>query len=179
MTQIRLLLLFAISGPGLFLLLISLVMRMHKKRKIARCSASATGKVVDYYHKYTGDRITSAYVGPVVEFENETGCKYTAQKTFSGVVTKFDSRRNNLENAMWEDSKGILHVVSGRQGLPVLAMAEKLWPKGSEMTVWYDPRDPGKYHYIGTPIRSSMLQKIYLITGAAFVLIGIIVSILI
>jgi len=174
--QTALLVLATIGGAGILLILIGLLIRISAKSKAKKCTAKSTGKVADYYVKYTGGNdFNSSYVGPVVEFRNEAGNAYKAEKKFSGVRISSSSRKT--PNTMWEDSKGVLHIVTGRKGLSERAMAEDLWPLGTEMTVYYDPEDP-MHNYVEKPTTNRTMFLILTLSGAAIAILGIIAYII-
>ena len=169
--QTSILILLTLGIPGLILFIVGAFMRLAAEKRNDKCTAQSTGIVIDYYRKGSlshGD----FHVGPVVEFKNEHGNSYTARKNFAGVVRKTDSRRVGLENGMYEDSKGVLRITTGRSGLSEEAMAENLWPLGSEMTVYYDPSDPSVRNYVDKPVNSKVLPNIFMLTGIAFVVLS-------
>lgn len=82
-----------------------------------------------------------------------------------------------MQSTAYEDEKGWLHVKTG----PVVDtqnLAEQLWPVGSRMTVYYNPKKP-KMNYVDRPITRGFIAVLYVIVGLVIVLIGLVVFFLI
>lgn len=165
-SQIALLELLVLGGIGAILVIIGAVRKKTITNQYMSCTYVASGHVVDYYCK--GDM----RVGPIVEFFDEAGQGYKTKKKFRGY--KNIVRVPSTETSLWEDEKGYLHTRRGAIGM-WRACAEELWPIGSEMKVFYDPRDPMKNNYVDRQLKDDA-SVIFFLAGTAIILLGIIMS---
>ena len=79
--------------------------------------------------------------------------------------------------AAHEDPKGWLHVQTG----PIArldTLAEQLWPLGSQMTVHYNPSNPGK-SYVERPIVGNFATLMFNIAGFLLIAMSILLYVLI
>ena len=166
--QIALLELAFVGGLGAILFITGILIKVLTERKNSRCTSKTVGKVIR--HSFMGDgRIT-----PVVEYE-VGGARYTCRKRFNGIIKVHSTRLD--EPDAWEDEKGYLHVRTGILS-NMRQLAQTLWPVGSEMEVYYDPDDSGT-SYVGAPVDNAVLGRVFLITGAGIVALGILLYFLI
>ncbi len=115
--------------------IIGAVFSVRFAKRISKCTATATGWIVDYkYDKETAMR-------PIAEFSVE-GQRYVCRKEFSGVKEKFVSiPGKESEERVWVDEKDCLHIVRGST-FHWRYWAEQLWPIGSAHDIYYDPGNP-------------------------------------
>lgn len=155
---------------GLAFLLVGIVVNIAHKKKIERCTASVEGHVVR--HVFRGEK---GGMFPRVEYTVD-GVTYQQNKRFAWITTTEKiSIRGPLDNDAWEDEKGNLHIrrdmiVSYRD------LAQKLWPIGSAMSVWYDPGKP-KTSYVERPVRSAV-GFAFLLVGAIGIALGVLMFVL-
>ena len=166
--QIALLELALVGGLGAILFIAGILIKVLTERKNSRCTSKTVGRVIR--HSFMGD----GRIAPVVEYE-AGGARYTCRKRFNGIIKVHSTRLD--EPDAWEDEKGYLHVRTGILS-NMRQLAQTLWPVGSEMEVYYDPDDPGK-SYVGAPVDNAVLGRVFLITGAGRVALGILLCFLI
>lgn len=166
-SQIALLALLAVGGIGLIIVIAGVLIKIIATKKNAACTMMTTGVVIK--HKFAG----GGRFYPVVAFK-VNGKSYTTKKKFNGIIRV---QRTGLliptNNAAWEDDKGYLHVKTG----PIANMrllAEQLWPLGSQINVFYDPRNPNK-NYVERPISNIFVSRAFLFAGLGTILLAVLV----
>lgn len=170
-SQISLLALISVGGIGCLLIAVSALMKAATRRKAKGCTAMTMGTVVD--HRFMGE----GRMYPVLEYTVD-GTQCRATKQFRGIKTK---RMSGLpictQATAYEDAKGWLHVQTG----PIArldTLAEQLWPLGSQMTVHYNPSNPGK-SYVERPIVGNFATLMFNIAGFLLIAMGILLYVLI
>lgn len=148
-------------GTGIILVIGSLILARHRKKRIDRCTAKTEGKVIG--HQFRGD----GRMNPVLEF-NVSGHTYRAKKEYRGIRKLQHSRPSRTEAI--EVPNGILYVKMGPLG-NLKEAAECLWPIGSRMAIFYNPHNP-HINYVDRPIRNSLSLQICSMTGVLFVVFG-------
>lgn len=100
------------------------------------------------------------------------------KKQFRGIKTKsLSGLPIRTQATAYEDAKGWLHVQTG----PIArldTLAEQLWPLGSQMTVHYNPGNPGK-SYVERPIVGNFATLMFNIAGFLLIAMSILLYVLI
>lgn len=165
--SIALLELLSVGGVGLAVAIAGVLIKVIGAKKNAACTMMTKGVVVG--HGFAG----SGRFYPVVEFE-ANGERFTTRKKFNGIISvRQTGLPLPLSNDAWEDNKGYLHVQTGAiadMGL----LAEKLWPLNSQMSVFYDPRNPKK-NYVERPVSNSVTSRIFVLAGIGVILLAVVV----
>lgn len=157
-----------IGGLGLVFLVISILIRMNDKSRIARCREMVEGKVVK--HIFLGD----GGVKPVVEYI-VNGKKYHTTKKYTGFIKI--SYTLTAQPDIWENEKGYLCVKTG----PIVnyrRMANEMWPIGSMARVFYSADNP-KISYVDRPIHNDFLVKIFMLSGIFLICLGCVMFVII
>ena len=163
-----------IGGTGLFIMITGFLILIFEKHKKKNCTATAEGVVV----KYSFSNNTPA---PIVEYEVE-GIKYRKKRYFRGVVRKtkqlsfkdFDQKNNSI----YIDEKDVIHINSGVI-MNLRKEAERMYPIGSTLTVFYSPKKPKQAYVEKIPSKSSILGIIYIWVGLGNIALSIIISMLV
>lgn len=170
-SQISLLALILVGGIGILLIGVSALMKAAARRKAEACTAATTGTVID--HRFMGE----GRMYPVLEYTVDDA-QYHVRKQFRGVKTKsLSGLPIRTQAAAYEDPKGWLHVQTG----PIArldTLAEQLWPLGSQMTVHYNPSNPGK-SYVERPIVGNFATLMFNIAGFLLIAMSILLYVLI
>lgn len=169
-SQISLLALILVGGIGILLIGAGMLMKAAARKKAKTCTAVTMGTVID--HRFMGE----GRMYPVLEY-TVNGTQYRATKQFRGIKTKSLSGLPIRAQAAYEDPKGWLHVQTG----PIArldTLAEQLWPLGSQMTVYYNPSNPGK-SYVERPIVGNFATLMFNIAGFLLIATGILLYFLI
>lgn len=167
-TQIAYLELFIVAGIGLALVVSGIFMFAIIKRKNDSCTSKTEGKVIR--HRFLG----SGRMNPVVLFRVD-GQEFQTIKRFNAIKT---TRVSGLpivpiKAKAQEDNHGNLLIKMG----PVTNMrdlAEKLWPVGSSLTVYYNPKNP-KINYVDKPISNTFIMGFFSLSGAFVIALGILI----
>lgn len=169
-SQISLLALILVGGIGILLIGAGMLMKAAARKKAKTCTAVTMGTVID--HRFMGE----GRMYPVLEY-TVNGTQYRATKQFRGIKTKSLSGLPIRAQAAYEDPKGWLHVQTG----PIArldTLAEQLWLLGSQMTVYYNPSNPGK-SYVERPIVGNFATLMFNIAGFLLIATGILLYFLI
>ena len=151
---------------GLALIAASVIIKLRVSGKTKACSARTSGVVVK--HGFSGE----GRMFPVIEFSAD-GKTYLAKKKFNGYKSiRISGPPVQMKADAYEDEKGYLHVKLGPIA-DLRKLAEKLWPVGSSMNVYYDPADPKK-NYVDGPARSSFTVMMFAAAGLFCVILGVI-----
>ena len=145
--------------------LVGLMIVWIKKRKAGLCTERTKGVYIKY--RYNGNGVFF----PIVEYT--VGEKnYSVRRRFRGIKTKsVTGLPNTITADAWEDEKGWLNVKRG-SFVSYKALAEKLWPIGSEATVFYDPKKPGR-SFVERPVTVSFTSILCMCMGAGYFALGI------
>jgi len=161
------LVLATLSGLGLIMIFTGIMIRYFTEKRNKSCSEKTIGKVVKY--SFPGD----GRMYPVVEFFANGSC-YKTRKKFNGIKSFHVSGIPIPVKAdAWEDEKGWLHVKTGPIA-DLAQLAEKLWPMGSEMDVYYNPENPKK-NYVDRPLNNNFICFLFVIIGLFTAAIGVLV----
>lgn len=168
-TKHIMLIVLLVIGGGVFLS--GFMIKIITNKRNESCSQKVVGKVVQ--HKFQGD----GRMFPLVEFEVD-GRTYLTKKKFNAIKSlNVKGSPILMEADAYEDEKGNLCVKTG----PIANyhnLAEKLWPIGKEMTVFYNPQNP-EINYVERPIRNSFLTIFLGIFGAFIILLEFVLFFLI
>ena len=170
-SQISLLALISVGGIGILFIGASMLMKAAAHKKAKACTAVTMGAVID--HRFMGE----GRMYPVLEYTVD-GTRYHVRKQFRGIKTKsLSGLPIRTQAAAYEDPKGWLHVQTG----PIArldTLAEQLWPLGSQMTVHYNPSNPGK-SYVERPIVGNFATLMFNIAGFLLIAMSILPYVLI
>ncbi|MBT1174706.1 hypothetical protein JS530_04175 [Bifidobacterium sp. LC6] len=135
-TQIAILMLATLGLPGLAMLIAGIVIITIQRGKARRCTAVTTGWVIDYRFP-GGDQFY-----PVIGYQVD-GRNYKVNRRFRGYVTTSNITPLNpyVDSGAYVSDKDMLHISSGMV-TNYRTMAQQLWPQGSTMPVYYDPKNP-------------------------------------
>ncbi|OZG59098.1 hypothetical protein BTIS_0251 [Bifidobacterium tissieri] len=144
---------------GLPLIIVGLVIIAHQRNKIQRCVAVTTGWVVDY--KYGNDCVC-----PILGYQ-ANGRNYKITRKFRGIITttKITPTNPYVDSGAYVSDKDVLHLKAGMV-TNYRAVAERLWPKGTAMPVYYDPENPSRAFAQRIPNYTPILAIILLAIGA-------------
>lgn len=162
--------LIIVGSIGLITIVTGILIKIITKKRISTCTSKAIGRVVNY--KFLGK--SNFY--PQIEFEVE-GVKYITRLKFNGVknVRKIGSLFNVQEEA-WEDDKGYLCIKVGFIS-NLKSIAEKMWPIGKEMEVFYNPQNPN-INYAVRPITNNFLYLMFVLMGIFTIIMSVVVYLL-
>ena len=110
---------------------------------------------------------------PVTEYQ-VGGRSYKAARHFRGYVVKSRNFGKNIYRGKgaYVSEKDYVHVTLGRI-TNLRAMAEELWPLGSEMTVYYNPDNPKQAFVERLPVKAAVEGIIFIWTGAGIMLLSV------
>ena len=116
---------------------------------------------------------------PVTEYQ-VGGRSYKAARHFRGYVVKSRNFGKNIYRGKgaYVSEKDYVHVTLGRI-TNLRAMAEELWPLGSEMTVYYNPDNPKQAFVERLPVKAAVDGIIFIWTGAGIMLLSVLMTFLI
>lgn len=165
--QIAWLELALVGGSGALLLLAGITVKVVQNRKNRRCIEKTVGTVVKHIFYGKGSMC------PVVEYRVD-GKEYRTRKKYKGVkVIKISGPPLPIKSDAYEDKKGWLHVKTG-PAANLRVLAEKLWPYGSEMTVYYNPENPKKC-YVERPVSGGIVTIIFTAMGIGIIFMSILI----
>lgn len=155
------------SGYGLVMILAGVLVFVITKKRNASCTSKTEGRVI-------GHKFLRVGMNPVVLFRVD-GQSLKTIRRFNAVYTK---KYYRLPSSPWEpelqeDTRGNLHIRTGSLGR-MKALAEELWPIGSSMTVFYNPKNP-KVNFVDRPTSNKFFSVILLSLGAFMTALGIII----
>lgn len=172
--SVSLMIFLAISGTGLFFIIAGFLILIFEKSKKNNCTAMTEGVVVQ--HSFSNN--TPA---PIVEY-NVAGINYRKKRYFRGVITTTRQLSmkdlNPQNNSIYIDEKDVVHIHRGVI-MNLRKEAERMYPIGSTLTVFYNPKKPRQAYVEKIPCKSSALGIIYLWVGLGCTVLGIIISLLV
>ena len=162
----------AILAVGIFFGILGIWMWKRYKNKIKSCTATTTGHVCRY--RFLG----KGQMYPIIEFQAK-GQTYMVARRFRGFVTK----RKIIPGGGTKDQQAYVSqndylVICTGAVTNMRALAENLWPLGSDMTVFYDPSMPKRAFAEKIPTRIPVVPLIFMIMGGNFILFSSVVMIL-
>lgn len=166
-SQIAWLELGLVGGCGLILFITGIIVKVSAKVKNNRCTEKTSGIVIK--HRFYG----KGNMCPVIEYRVD-GKEYTARKKYKGTkIIKVSGLPLPIKSDAYEDEKGWLHVKFG-PAVNYRFLAEKLWPCGSEMTVYYNPENPKKC-YVERPVSGGIVPVVFSAAGMGTMLISVLI----
>lgn len=163
--------LFVVGGLGVLLVVAGIAAQALAKKANDSCIARTEGVVVR--HRYAGE----GRLYPVVQYEVD-GKIYQTRKKYKGVkLMQVTGLPVPMQPEACEDEKGWLHVRLGPMA-NMRDLAERLWPIGSSIAVYYNPAKPQR-SYVDRPVSSSFAFAMLVVAGLATIAMGILVFFLI
>lgn len=160
-----------LAAPGLAFMLAGILILTLENRKKSRCTAMTTGTVVRYsFVNGTPSPVASYTVG---------GVSYEKKRRFRGVVevrTGISPKDLTGENQSCYISENDVIHIRGGAALNLRAMAERLYPLGSSIPVWYDPEKPQRAYVEKLPVKGSIVGWVFVWTGLGLAALGILLS---
>lgn len=152
----------------LFAVAVALTVRV--KKRVARCTASVNGTITKYsfiqpFH-------------PVVTY-SVNGNSYEVHRRYRGIVetqTPGKTIKSPVsDSGAWISKRGYIHI---RKSVVTnyASMAKELWPIGSQMKVYYDPKDPSCAFAEELPHKIPTSALTFGVIGAAFLLVIIFIN---
>lgn len=165
--MIALLELVSVSGMGVLMMLASLLMGVFQKRKARNCSETVQGQVIR--HKFPG----KGRMIPVIRYR-VNGADYLVKRKFAGIITEQKVTANHLYSdcGAYVSDRDYLHVPTSAV-TNLWDMAERLWPIGSSMTVYYNPQKPKQAYAERLPKKWSIERVAFLLAGGFLVLVAV------
>ena len=156
-----LLVFLTVGSIGLLLLLAGIFICILESRKKQNCTGETVGTVVRY--SFAND-----FPAPIVEYMVE-GKMYTKKG-----LPPSGSRKNGV----FVDSKDIVHIHRGAY-LNMRAEAERLYPLGTTLPVWYNPEKPKQAYVEKIPTKAPIEAVVFLWVGLGLILLGALLGFLI
>ena len=168
MENISTLVLISVGTPGIVLILIALIIYLVLKNKEKSCTAETVGHVIKYT-SYGGGNVF-----PILEYTVD-GVKYTVRRKFRAVITK--SIQGVIptvrEKPAYVDANDCLVIETGNM-TNIRKIAEETWPLGSEMKVFYNPKNPKSACAERFPKLPSLMTKLFFGVGIFVIVIALI-----
>ena len=157
---------------GVIFIVIGLFDIFFEKNKKKSCTAVIYGQVIGY--SYINDS-----PAPVVEY-NVEGINYKKRKCFRSVITVQRGLLNSnpSDNTMYVDDNDVLHINRGCI-VNFRPLVEKLYPMGSILKVYYNPKKPKQAYVERIPKKSSIFGILFFSCGFIIILIGNIIMMLV
>jgi len=162
--QVGLLMLLSIGGVGLLFITIGLIIVIAQKKKTKRCTKITTGYVKR--NRYRGKGI----IFPMVEYQVENKI-YTVARKYRGYVSKINlgiPEGVDKEIGAYISSNDVVHTYH----CGYMNIANKLWPIGTEMKVYYNPNKPKEAFVEKIPTRIPLLTVVYFWVGLGMIAFG-------
>ena len=163
-----------IALVGVLLVILSILFFLKEKRLKKNCISVAKGNVIKY--KYLGSN-NARSISPVVEY-TVGGKKYNAYRHYKKIISKNKYVLNNdesdnfyiLDDTFYINTMGVYHNYR--------LLAEEKWPLGTELPVFYNPKNP-KQGFVEKVITISKTVGIVLLcTGVGLIILSFISYIL-
>lgn len=146
---------------GLLLGLIGLLIRRHGQKKLANCTSKTSGQVYGYESRGNG------LFFPLVQFEIEDQA-YKGKLTYQAIIVK-SSTLNGKAEIIGDKFAPTLRVK--RNAHLSFNPVETAIPKGTELDVYYNPKNP-KENYVQR-FAKSLVGLVFIISAVLIILIGI------
>lgn len=168
-SQLVLLLIIIMSGMGVVLILLGFCFLFSQRKKVKCCKSAVTGRITR--HCFLG----GGRMYPVVTYQVAEHT-YTVARKFRGYITKSGMGARNIykDKGAYVTKKDYLLIPMGAV-TNLKAMAQELWPIGSEMTVYFNPLHPKQAYAEKMPKGVSVETIVFLSTGIAFLLFSVMV----
>lgn len=154
----------ALGVPGATLMVVGIVVVALSRRRLAACTAVATGVVTDYRFM-SGD---NEGIAPVLTYQ-VNGRRYEVVRRFRRVssVKVVAPWLPSGEVKLWVTPDDVLHVKYKGSGIMHYDRpARQLWPLGSTMPVYYNPDKPWQAYAQVKRSGSKGTAMILIILGA-------------
>ena len=168
-----LLVFLTVGSIGLLLLLAGIFICILESRKKQNCTGETVGTVVRY--SFAND-----FPAPIVEYMVE-GKMYTKKRRFRGsisIVRRGLPPSGSRKNGVFVDSKDIVHIHRGAY-LNMRAEAERLYPLGTTLPVWYNPEKPKQAYVEKISTKAPIDAVVFLWVGLGLILLGALLGFLI
>ena len=160
--------LLAMGIPGFVLLLLGIIFYFKGKSLEKNCISLANGRITRYtLWNSNGVRF------PIVEYYVD-GIKYKSRLKYKAIITTMKSGLNNIE-VKDDISNQTLRVKRSPIVYSVNIFEEK-YPIGSEIPVYYNPKNPKKSYVLRYP--GTVLPLVFNLTGLGIMLIAVIISVI-
>lgn len=165
--QIALLQLLTVGGIGAMLLLAGVFICIFRRRKNRLCTGTTMGYIAK--HQYYGEGRIAPVVGYFVD-----GKEYFVTRKFNGIITTKKVSVSHLyeEDGAYVSHRDYLHVPMSAV-TNVRKMAQRLWPVGSEMQVFYNPGKPKQAYAERIPKGMSFAAVSFLCGGTGVMLLSV------
>ena len=151
----------AVAGAGVLIMLIGLPFFFHALGVKKKCNKTVYGRVVDHQYLKGGN----TYITPLVEYYVD-GERYIAYRHYKGVTKKkmVISKDKSMpdKDYLYVSDKDVLHIVRVGTMHSFGALAEDMWPVGSELPVLYNPQKP-KQAFVEKVVVVSQIAGIVLV----------------
>lgn len=171
--QTAILCLLTVGGAGLSLILLGLLFLICQKKKIKNCTNIVNGYVIRYCFRGEG------HMFPIIEYQVDDRI-YTVPRRYRGYITirKVSTKKIYEDRGIHVTPNDYLYVpMSAISNLR--AMAEHLWPMGSEMKVYYNPNHPKEAIAEKIPEKAPIVTPIFTWTGIGMILLSFLIAFLI
>lgn len=166
--QIAVLELLSVGGIGLLLTIAGVIVAVVEKKKASSCTAKTTGIVIKHSYRGNGN------ISPVVRY-NISGTDYTVRRKYRWIITtssNLPTKKNVYVNSgAYIDDKDCLHL---RMGMvtDLNAVADGLWPIGSNMEVFYNPQNPKSAFAQRIPSKVSAIGLVFIWSGIGIIVLS-------
>ena len=159
---------------GVLLVILSILFFLKEKRLKKNCISVAKGNVIKY--KYLGSN-NARSISPVVEYTVD-GKKYNAYRHYKKIVSKNKCVLNNdesdnfyiLNDTFYINTMGVYHNYR--------LLAEEKWPLRTELTVFYNPKNPKQGFVEKVVTINKTVGIVLLCTGVGLIILSFISYIL-
>lgn len=171
--KIALIELLTVGGSGGMLLVAGLLIYILQRGKCRCCTGSTIGYIVK--HKYSG----GGRMNPVVSYFVD-GKEYFVKRNFKGIVTtkKISPSHIYVNDGAYVSDKDYLHVPMSAV-TNIREMANKLWPIGNEMKVFYNPEKPKQAYAERIPEGMSLESVVFVFSGIFVIILSVLLYFLI
>ena len=167
-----------IALVGVLLIALSMLFFLKEKRLKKNCTSEIKGNVINY--KYLGSN-NARSIAPVVEYTVD-GKKYKAYRHYKKIVSnnKYVLNKNKmlgendsfyiLDDTFYINTVGFYHSYR--------SLAEEKWPLGTELPVFYNPKDPKQGFVEKVVTINKTVGIVLLCTGVGLIILSFISYIL-
>ncbi len=156
------------GSMGALFLLLAIILYIKDKQKRNRCTQMTRGRVTHY--SFLND-----FPAPVLEYF-VNGERYTKKKRFRGIITVSVPGFlpfGNKKPRVYIDEKDVVHIRRGAY-LNLKEEAERLYPLGQELPVFYNPEKPKQAYVEKIPLKRPVEILVFFLIGAVFCILGIV-----
>jgi hypothetical protein len=169
-----------VAGVGLLIILIAIPFFSRARALKKNCTETTTGIVIK--HRIGGSD-NGRSVAPVVEY-CVNGKKYRAYRHYRGVVAvkKITPKMNELfgqNDGFYISKNDRFHLNATGVYHNYREMGERVWPKGSELPVVYNPEKPKQGFVEKVVVISDIVGFVLTGVGAGLLLLSVLIFMLI